>query len=87
MKKEAEGLYFAIFVLACMIAALTYKHGELFIWVILRSVVIALPITVIGGFIADAYEKLSEKNKALKYACLVLIVLSAIYAGYHLIRW
>jgi uncharacterized membrane protein len=87
MKKEAEGLYFAIFVLACMIAALTYKQGELFIWVILRSVVIALPITVIGGFIADAYEKLSEKNKALKYACLVLIVLSAIYAGYHLIRW
>lgn len=87
MKKEAEGLYFAIFVLACMIAALTYKRGELFIWVILRSVIIALPITVIGGFIADAYEKLSEKNKALKFVCLVLIVLSAIYTGYHLIRW
>lgn len=87
MKKEAEGLYFAIFVLACMIAALTYKQGELFIWVILRSVIIALPITVLSGFIADAYEKLSEKNKVLKYGCLVLITLVAIYAGYHLNRW
>lgn len=94
MKKSEQGpagggYIFALFAMCAMIAGATYRRGDAFWWVILRSVLLAVPAFLGGLLIAKLFEEMKGwiKSRYLRYGICAVIVIVCIWIGYGLNRW